>query len=163
MFWGSFTPRVYTRVNGEPHEMDFALIASGGILSGEVDMIFGESKSGTALTEEERRKLKLFGQATDAYMCFCTMADDFSEADKTFFRELVDSKIKVIMAVLAQPPRTVAVLGEDRLVYKLGADKIEEILTKHGLRTPRRFGCGYTDEDFTRLLARKAYVECSDS
>ena len=92
-----FAPSFDYRINGDPHEMDFALIASGGILSGEVDMIFGESKSGAALTEDERRKLKLFGQTTDAYICFCTMADDFSEADKTFFRELVDSKINVIM------------------------------------------------------------------
>lgn len=59
-------------------------------------------------------------------------------------------------AVLAQPLRTAAVLGEERHIYKLGADKIEEILTKHGLQTPRRFGCNYTDEQFTRLLERYA-------
>jgi len=57
-------------------------------------------------------------------------------------------------AVLAQSPSAVVVLGEERLVYKLGADKIEEILTKHGLETPRRFGCGYTDDQFTRQLER---------
>jgi hypothetical protein len=92
-----FAPSFDYRINGLPHEMDFALITSGGILSGEVDMIFGESKSGNALTEDERRKLKVFGQTTDAYICFCTMADDFNESDKAFFRDLVDSKVKVIM------------------------------------------------------------------
>jgi hypothetical protein len=57
-------------------------------------------------------------------------------------------------AVLTESPRAVAVLGEERLVYKLCAHKIEEILTKHGLQTRRRFGGDYTDEQFTRLLER---------
>ena len=59
-------------------------------------------------------------------------------------------------AILAKTPREVAVLGAKRHVYKLGADEIKEIFTKHGLQTPRRFECGYTDEQFERLLERHA-------
>jgi len=59
-------------------------------------------------------------------------------------------------AILAEPPRTAVVLGEERHIYKLGADKIEEILTKHRLQTPRRFGRDYTDDQFTGLLERHA-------
>jgi hypothetical protein len=59
-------------------------------------------------------------------------------------------------ALLAKTPQEVAVLGAKRHVYKLGADKIKEILTKHGLQTPRRFECAYTDEQFERLLERHA-------
>lgn len=58
--------------------------------------------------------------------------------------------------LLDETPRGVTVLGAKRHVYKLGADKISEILTKHGLQTPHRFECGYTDEQFERLLERHA-------
>ena len=78
--------------------MDFAVISSGGMLSSEaVDMVFGESKSGAALKEDERLKLKAFAERTGSYICFCTMADDFDETDKAFFRDLVDADIKIIM------------------------------------------------------------------
>jgi hypothetical protein len=76
--------------------MDFAIISSK-MLRPDVEMIFGESKSGTALKDEERKKLKTFGEKTDSYLCFCTLADDFSETDKEFFRELYEAGIKVIM------------------------------------------------------------------
>jgi hypothetical protein len=92
-----FAPSFDYSLDGEPHEMDFAVISSGGILSREVDMIFGESKSGAALKEDERKKLRIFGERTGSYMCFCTLSDDFDEADKAFFRDLVDAKIKIIM------------------------------------------------------------------
>jgi len=59
-------------------------------------------------------------------------------------------------ALLAETPREFAVLGAKRHVYKLGADKIKDILTKHGLPTPLRFECSYTDEQFERLLERHA-------
>ena len=92
-----FAPSFDYIVNGEPHEMDFAIVSSGGMFGGEVDMIFGESKSGAALKEDEREKLKSFGEKTGSYICFCTMADDFDDTDKAFFRELVDAKVKIIM------------------------------------------------------------------
>ena len=60
-------------------------------------MIFGESKSGAALNPAERTKLRAFAGKTGSYLCFCTLAEDFSEDDKTFFRELVEAKIGVIM------------------------------------------------------------------
>jgi len=59
-------------------------------------------------------------------------------------------------ALLAKTPREVAVLSANRHVFKLGADEIKEILTKHGLQTSHRFECGYTDEQFERLLQRHA-------
>jgi hypothetical protein len=91
-----FAPSFDYKIDGEQHEMDFALVSSG-LLGGNVEMIFGESKSGTALKDEERVKLKLFGEKTGSYLCFCTLADDFEESDKAFFRDLVDADIKVIM------------------------------------------------------------------
>ena len=92
-----FAPSFDYKIDGEPHEMDFAIISSGGILSREVDLVFGESKSGTALKEDERNKLKAFGERTGSYICFCTLADDFDETDKAFFRELVDANVKIIL------------------------------------------------------------------
>jgi hypothetical protein len=84
-------------IDAGQHEMDFAVITGGDIFGREVEVIFGESKSGTALNEDERKKLKAFGVKTGAYLCFCTMADDFDEKDKVFFRDLVASGIKIIM------------------------------------------------------------------
>jgi hypothetical protein len=91
-----YVPSFDYKINGEQHEMDFGIISSK-MLKPEVEMIFGESKSGTALKDKERQKLKLFGQKTGSYLCFCTLADDFSDTDKDFFRELYDAGIKVIM------------------------------------------------------------------
>jgi hypothetical protein len=53
-----FAPSFDYSFDDEKHEMDFAVIGSGGMFSREVDMIFGESKSGTALKEDERNKLR---------------------------------------------------------------------------------------------------------
>jgi hypothetical protein len=80
-----FAPSFDYSFDGETHEIDFAVISSDGVFSREVDMIFGESKSGTALKEDERRKLRSFGEWTGSYICFCTLADDFDETDKAFF------------------------------------------------------------------------------
>jgi hypothetical protein len=84
------------RLEGEPHEMDFGIIASR-MIRPTVEMIFGESKSGTELKQDERKKLKVFGKQTGAYLCFCTLADDFSEDDKEFFKDLFESEIKIIL------------------------------------------------------------------
>jgi hypothetical protein len=92
-----FAPSFDYKIDGEPHEMDFAIMTSEVILNGEVEMIFGESKSGTALKEEERTKLKSFGEKTGSFICFCTMAEDFDDTDKAFFRDLVDANVKIIM------------------------------------------------------------------
>ena len=95
-----YAPSFDYKSEGEQHEMDFAVV-SDRMFSGEVEMIFGESKSGTALKDEERKKLKSFGEKTGAYICFCTLADDFDDTDKTFFRDLVDTGVKVIMLTRA--------------------------------------------------------------
>ncbi len=91
-----YAPSFDYKINGEQHEMDFAIISSK-LLRSDVEMIFGESKSGTALKDEERKKLKTFGERTDSYLCFCTLADDFGDSDKDFFRELYEARVKVIM------------------------------------------------------------------
>jgi hypothetical protein len=76
--------------------MDFAIVADNERYE-QVEMIFGESKSGAALNPAERTKLRAFAGKTCSYLCFCTLAEDFSEDDKAFFRELVEAKICVIM------------------------------------------------------------------
>jgi hypothetical protein len=91
-----YAPSFDYKFDGEPHEMDFGIIASK-VIRPDVEMIFGESKSGAALKEEERRKLKAFGKRTGACLCFCTLADDFEDTDKEFFKELYDAGIKIIM------------------------------------------------------------------
>ena len=91
-----YAPSFDYNLDGEPHEMDFGIIASR-MIRPDVEMIFGESKSGAALKEEERKKLKAFGNRTGAYLCFCTLAEDFDDTDKEFFKELYESGIKIIM------------------------------------------------------------------
>jgi hypothetical protein len=91
-----YAPSFEYKLNGEPHEMDFGIIASK-MIRPDVEMVFGESKSGAALKEEERKKLKAFGERAGAYLCFCTLADDFEDADKEFFKELYEAGIKIIM------------------------------------------------------------------
>lgn len=91
-----YAPSFNYKLEGESHEMDFAVVADGD-RNDETEMIFGESKSGAALNAEERTKLKTFAEKTRSYLCFCTLAEDFSDDDKTFFRELVDAKIKIIL------------------------------------------------------------------
>jgi hypothetical protein len=89
-------PSFEYKLNGEPHEVDFGIIASK-MIRPHVEVIFGESKSGAALKEEERKKLKAFGGRTGAYLCFCTLADDFDDNDKEYFKELFEAGIKIIM------------------------------------------------------------------
>lgn len=91
-----YAPSFDYKLDGEPHEMDFGIIASKRFQPN-VEMIFGESKSGAALNEKERKKLKAFGERTGAYLCFCTLADDFDDTDKDFFKDLYESGIKIIM------------------------------------------------------------------
>jgi hypothetical protein len=91
-----YVPSFDYKINDEQHEMDFGIISSK-MLRLNVEMVFGESKSGTALKDDERKKLRKFGEKTGSYLCFCTLADDFSDTDKDFFRELYDAGIKVIM------------------------------------------------------------------
>ena len=91
-----YAPSFNYKLAGEAHEMDFAVVA-GNDRYEEVEMLFGESKSGAALNSGERAKLRAFAEKTSSYLCFCTLAEDFGEDDKTFFRELVEAKIGVIM------------------------------------------------------------------
>jgi hypothetical protein len=91
-----YAPSFEYKLNGEQHEMDFGIVASK-MMRPDVEMVFGESKSGAALKEEERKKLKAFGEKTGAYLCFCTLAEDFDDTDKEFFKELYEGGIKVIM------------------------------------------------------------------
>jgi hypothetical protein len=91
-----YAPSFDYKLDSEFHEMDFGIVANRMFRSN-VEMIFGESKSGAALKEEERKKLKTFGEKTGAYLCFCTLANDFDATDKDFFKSLHEASIKVIM------------------------------------------------------------------
>ncbi|MGA8875915.1 MAG: hypothetical protein WB555_10290 [Candidatus Korobacteraceae bacterium] len=91
-----FAPSFDYKLDGSPHEMDFAVLARERF-RGKVEMIFGESKSELSLTQDERQKLRSFGKQTDSYICFCTLAEDFSADDKAYFMELYDSGVKVIL------------------------------------------------------------------
>jgi hypothetical protein len=91
-----YAPSFLYELGGEPREMDFAVIAADSHRSG-VDMIFGEAKSGAALDVAEREKLRAFGLQTSAYICFCTLAEEFDVADKEYFKELYEAGVKIIM------------------------------------------------------------------
>ena len=91
-----FAPSFNYCLDGSNHEMDFAIIAKERF-KGTVEMVFGESKSGMSLKDDEREKLKTFGQRSGAYLCFCTLAEEFSDDDKKFFLDLYESGIKLIM------------------------------------------------------------------
>ncbi len=91
-----FAPSFDYKLNGHPHEMDFAVLAKERF-RGSVEMIFGESKSGMSLTADEQQKLRSFGEKTGSYICFCTLADDFSDDDKKYFMELFEGDVKLIL------------------------------------------------------------------
>ncbi|MFZ0913581.1 MAG: hypothetical protein WAN09_09850 [Candidatus Korobacteraceae bacterium] len=91
-----FAPSFNYSLDGSDHEMDFAIIAKERF-KGIVEMVFGESKSGMSLSEDERNKLKVFGQRSGSYLCFCTLAADFGDDDKKYFMELYEGDIKIIM------------------------------------------------------------------
>lgn len=91
-----YAPSFTYTLNKEQKEMDFAIIASEMMRSG-VDMIFGEAKSGSELDTAERAKLKAFGLQTKAYICFCTLAPDFTDEDKDYFKDLYTSGVKIIL------------------------------------------------------------------
>jgi len=91
-----YAPSFTYRLNNEQKEMDFAIIASEMMRPG-VDMIFGEAKSGSELDAAERAKLKAFGLQTKAYICFCTLAPDFTNEDKKYFKDLYTSGVKIVL------------------------------------------------------------------
>jgi hypothetical protein len=90
-----YAPSFNYKIDQNQNEMDFGIISTE--MFREVETIFGESKSGSSLSDDERRKLKLFGKKTGAYICFCTLSDDFSDADKDYFRELFEDDVKIIL------------------------------------------------------------------
>jgi hypothetical protein len=92
-------------------ERDFAVFSSDFLQNG-VDVVFGECKtvetfdntSGNAqpgslpgLQEKEKKDMQQLGERTGAYLAFCTLAADFSDADKQFLKELVEQKQKLIL------------------------------------------------------------------
>jgi hypothetical protein len=92
-------------------ERDFAVLTSG-FLENDVDVIFGECKTAESfvntstsanaatlpdLQQKEKDDMRELGKRTGAYLAFCTLAPDFSEADKEFFKELVKGKQKLIL------------------------------------------------------------------
>jgi hypothetical protein len=49
------------------------------------------------LQEKEKNDMRELGRRTGAYLAFCTLAADFSNADKQFFGELVKEELKLIL------------------------------------------------------------------
>lgn len=90
-----YTPSFDYKIEDKQNEMDFGIISTG--IFREVETIFGESKSGTSLSDDERAKLKIFGEKSGSYICFCTLSEDFSDGDKCYFRELYDGGVKIIL------------------------------------------------------------------
>ncbi|MDX6459738.1 MAG: hypothetical protein QOE55_3435 [Acidobacteriaceae bacterium] len=90
-----YAPSFDYKIEDKQNEMDFGIISTE--MFREVETIFGESKSGASLSDDERAKLKLFGEKTGSYICFCTLSEDFSDADKDYFRELYDGGVKIIL------------------------------------------------------------------
>jgi hypothetical protein len=90
-----YAPSFDYKIDGEQHEMDFGAFSSR-MFNREIETLFGESKSGTALKPEERAKLRTFAEKTGSYLCFCTLAEDFDETDKAYFRELAEAGLKII-------------------------------------------------------------------
>jgi len=92
-------------------ERDFAVFSSG-FLENDVDVVFGECKTvetfpspnATAqpsilpdLQDKEKNDMRELGARTGAYLAFCTLAPDFSDTDKQFFRGLVEQRQKIII------------------------------------------------------------------
>jgi len=82
--------------SGERRELDFTVL-SAPFISDEVSVIIGEAKSGQALDEKERRKLERLAAKTGCYLAFCTLAEQFPETDKEFFRQLVEAGHRTIL------------------------------------------------------------------
>jgi hypothetical protein len=92
-------------------ERDFAIMTSG-LLRNAVDLIFGECKTAegfgkadgnaqdancSKLRDKEKNDMRELGKRTGAYLAFCTLAADFSAADKEFLVSLVEEKQKLIL------------------------------------------------------------------
>jgi hypothetical protein len=62
-----------------------------------VDVIIGECKTTLDLKDKEKKDIKEMVAATGAYAAFATDAAEFSQADKAYFKELVEAGIKPIL------------------------------------------------------------------
>jgi hypothetical protein len=91
-----YAPSFLYRIGDVEKEMDFAIICSESFRT-DVQMIFGEAKTGATLDNDERTKLRSFGLQTKSYICFCTLLDDFSDEDKEYFKQLHRDGVKIIM------------------------------------------------------------------
>ena len=82
-------------------ERDFAVLASE-LMQDDVDVIVGECKTSKELSEKEKRDMMLIGQKTGAYLAFSTVSNGFSELDKMYFAELVESRLKPVLLTAKQ-------------------------------------------------------------
>ena len=64
-----------------------------------MDVIIGECKTALDLKDKEKKDIKEMALATRAYVAFATDAAEFSEADKAYFKELVEAGIKPVLLV----------------------------------------------------------------
>jgi hypothetical protein len=79
-------------------ERDFAIFSSD-MFQEDVDVIIGECKTALDLKDKEKKDIKEMVLATGAYIAFATDAVEFSEADKAYFKELVEAGTKPILLV----------------------------------------------------------------
>jgi hypothetical protein len=91
--------------------------------------------------------------------CHPDFLADMLDLAEQLTTELVQTHWKCIQelaaAILAVPPRTVTILGEDYHVHKLCASKIAEILSDNRIQTPKQFGSDYTNAIFEKHLERQ--------
>jgi hypothetical protein len=72
-------------------------VLSMGLFDEDVDVIIGECKTFYDLKDKEKQDIRQLGVRTHAYLAFATDSDEFSEDDKLFFTELVESGLKPIL------------------------------------------------------------------
>lgn len=94
-------------------ERDFAILASDTFQE-DVDVIIGECKTTLDLRDKEKKDIKDLGLATGAYIAFAIDAADFSDDDKAYFRELIETGIRPILLVRKQLEMSYIEAGEYR-------------------------------------------------
>jgi hypothetical protein len=87
--------------NGKKYEADLAIIFSES-LRDDVKVVFGEAKSSGDIDEDEKSKLLSLSDDTGAILAFCTQSHQFSDDDKRFFQQLVESGKQLILLTGSQ-------------------------------------------------------------
>ena len=81
---------------GRNSERDFAILVPNSFNEG-VDVIIGECKTALELENDQKKDIDILGTRTTAFIAVSTLADQFSDGDKTFFESLVGARAKLIL------------------------------------------------------------------